>query len=285
MQWLRLYHDTPNDPKWRVVAVRSGQPVGNVLAVWMQMLVCASEAEERGILEGWDDETVAAVLGYPPAVVTVIRACMQGLVLDGDRLTGWDNRQRASDDAGGRQRKTRERRETKPPGGGGHGGNGHDPDHSATVARQTDNVARQTDNVATNPLRAQTPDLQKEEEGGGTGAHEIAVLVGGLTGLTATKANVATVEEWLAKGYDPQQDVYPAVVKALPTAKTAPGTFAYFTQPIGRHHAARTAPPSNIAYLPRAAGGRQAPSDAMSRGAQDLMAALSNPNFDYGMRR
>jgi uncharacterized protein YdaU (DUF1376 family) len=137
----------------------------------------------------------------------------------------------------------------------------------------------------TETTQPHTSPAYAEEEGGGTRAHEVAVLVGGLTGLTATKANVATVEEWLAKGYDPQQDVYPAVVKALPTAKTAPGTFAYFTGPIARRHAARISPHSNVSYLPSAAGGRQAPSDAMSRGAQDLMAAWTDPNFDYGMRR
>jgi hypothetical protein len=124
-----------------------------------------------------------------------------------------------------------------------------------------------------------------EEEGGGTGAREIAVLVGGLTGLPATTANVATVEDWLAKGYHPQQDIYPAVVEALPTAKNGFSVFAYFTKAIHRHHTARTAPPSNIAYLPRAAGGRQAPSDTMSAGAQDLMAALTDPNFTYRVGR
>lgn len=109
MQWLRLYHDTPNDPKWRLVAVRSGQPVGNVLAVWMSMLVCASEAEQRGTLEGWDDELAAVVLGYTPAAVTSIRSAMQGLVLDGAALTGWDKRQRNGDGSAERVRQYRER--------------------------------------------------------------------------------------------------------------------------------------------------------------------------------
>lgn len=166
MQWLRLYHDTPNDPKWRVVAVRSGQPVGNVLAVWMQMLVCASEAEERGTLEGWDDETVAAVLGYPPAVVTVIRACMQGLVLNGLRLTGWDKRQRASDTSA--ERVQRHRNKAKTPDPGGSSGNGVDPEaHTAkhqsdvTVTLQTENVTLQRSNVTSLPLRA--TDSQTQE--------------------------------------------------------------------------------------------------------------------------
>jgi hypothetical protein len=33
-QWLRLWHDMPNDPKFRVVAKASGQPVSLVIAVF-----------------------------------------------------------------------------------------------------------------------------------------------------------------------------------------------------------------------------------------------------------
>jgi hypothetical protein len=285
MQWLRLYHDTITDEKWRVVANESGQPVGNVLAVWMSMLINASNSSERGTLEGWQDRYVAANLGYPTDAVRAIREAMQGVVLDGDRLSGWDNRQRASDDAGGRQRKTRERRETKPPGGGGHGGNGHDPEHSATTTECRATLPDCLATVAENPLRAQTPDSEKKEGGGGgAGAPEVASRVAELTRLPATDRNIATVKDWLAAGYDPDQDIYPAVAGALPTATSAIGHFAYFTGPIGRRHAARISPPSNVSYLPRAAGGRQV-DPPMSKAGRDLMAALSNPNFDYGMRR
>lgn len=166
MNWLRLYHDTVNDPKWRLVALDSGQPLSAVLAVWMSMMVCASQARDRGTLEGWDDRIAGAAIDLRGDQVSAIRSAMQGLVLDGDRLSGWDKRQRASDDAGGRQRKTRERREPKPPGGGGVGGNGHDAEHSATVARQTENVARHSGVVAENPLRAQTPESEEERKKG-----------------------------------------------------------------------------------------------------------------------
>jgi hypothetical protein len=164
MKWLRLYHDTITDPKWRLVANESGQPVGDVLAVWMSMLINASDSSERGTLEGWQDRYVAANLGYPTDAVRAIREAMQGVVLDGDRLTGWDGRQRASDDAGGRQRKTRERRGTKPPGGGGHGGNGHDPEHSATTTECRATFPDCPATVAENPLRAQTPDTESKKD-------------------------------------------------------------------------------------------------------------------------
>lgn len=185
MKWLRLYHDTITDHKWRVVANESRQPEANVLAVWMHMLINASDSSERGTLEGWNDVVVAAGLGIPTEAVTDIREAMQGWVLDGLRLTGWEKRQRQSDDAGGRQRKTRERREPKPPGGDG---NGHDPEHSATVgenaatvARQTENVARHSNGVAGLSLRAQTPDLEKKED---------SEAVASVAGATVSGGNV-----------------------------------------------------------------------------------------------
>lgn len=253
MNWLRLYHDTITDMKWRVVSNESGEPVGNVLAVWMQMLINASAAEDRGTLEGWNDKYVAAHLGYPTDAVAAIREAMQGVVLDGDVLTGWDKRQRVSDDAGGRQRKTRERRERKPPGGdgGSHGGNGRDYDcddgvarQRESVARQTDDVARQSHDVAEKPLTLTllpTSTLIKDDDETAH-AREVAVLVGGLTGVPATERNVAEVKLWLAKNYSPDLDIYPVVQEVTTRAPGAIGSFRYFTDEIDRHHAARTSP-------------------------------------------
>jgi hypothetical protein len=170
MQWLRLYHDTINDPKWRVISIRSKQPVGNVLAVWMQMLVCASEATERGTLEGWDDETSAAVLGYDPDAVTAIREAMQGRVLDGLRLTGWEKRQMASDTSAERTRRYRAKN-TENNGGDGGGtaqsANGAYDRHGDTdVTSQTETVTSQKGNVTVNvtspPLRATDSRLEED---------------------------------------------------------------------------------------------------------------------------
>lgn len=93
MQWCRLHHDTPTDPKWRTIARRSGQPVERIIAVWVFMLTNASASTERGTLEGWDDEDVAGALDVDPDDIAAIRNAMQGKTLDGDRLTGWDKRQ------------------------------------------------------------------------------------------------------------------------------------------------------------------------------------------------
>lgn len=92
MEWLRWYAGTVTDPKWRVVAAESGQPVALVLAVWAVMLERASASAERGSIAGWSDRVVGAGLDLPASAVQSIRDAMQGLVLDGDHLTGWEKR-------------------------------------------------------------------------------------------------------------------------------------------------------------------------------------------------
>lgn len=93
--WLRLYVETPNDPKLRVIAAECNTPVAAVLAVWISMLCHAGArpATERGSLEGWDVDTVAIVLGISPELVGRIRAAMEGRLVLGDRLSAWDRRQ------------------------------------------------------------------------------------------------------------------------------------------------------------------------------------------------
>lgn len=112
MDWFRLHHGTPQDPKWIVVSRRARVPVGAVLSVWMTMLDAASRASERGTLEGWDHEDVAAMLGYETEQVAAIYDAMQGKTLDGDRVMAWDKRQpkrERDDDSASRVRAHRER--------------------------------------------------------------------------------------------------------------------------------------------------------------------------------
>ena len=94
MKWLRLYNETPNDPKLRVIAAETGQNPGIVLAVWTAMLCHASDqpGEERGTLAGWRDIICAAQLGFPLNTVSAIRQAMDGLMLSGDCIVAWDRR-------------------------------------------------------------------------------------------------------------------------------------------------------------------------------------------------
>src|ERR1700745_3497160 len=106
--WVRLWSDMPNDPKWRTIARASKQSIGNVIAVYVHMLTCASgaNANERGRTIGWSDEDIASALDLETESVTAIREPMQGRVLSGDYLAGWEKRQPIKEDGAAERAKT-----------------------------------------------------------------------------------------------------------------------------------------------------------------------------------
>lgn len=89
-RWVRLWEDMPTDPKWRVIARRSGRPLAEVLAVFVFMM---TRADAAGTLDGWQADDIAAALDTEPEAVLAIYDAMQGKTLDGDCLTGWQRRQ------------------------------------------------------------------------------------------------------------------------------------------------------------------------------------------------
>lgn len=97
-QWLRLWHDMPTDPKWRTIAKVSGQRIGDVMAVYLHVLVDASNATERGRTHSINCEDVASSLDVEVDQVASIIDAMQGRVLDGDHVRGWEKRQVARED-------------------------------------------------------------------------------------------------------------------------------------------------------------------------------------------
>ena len=112
--WFRLWTDMVNDPKWRTIARVSKQKVGDVIAVYVHMMTMATNATERGRAEGFNDEDVATALDIDTEQVTAIREAMQGRVLDGDRLTGWEKRQPAREDGSAERAKAyRERKKAE----------------------------------------------------------------------------------------------------------------------------------------------------------------------------
>lgn len=97
--WVRLWEDMPTDPKWRVIARRSGRPLSEVIAVFIFMMTNAgANATERGKLFNWDDEDVAAALDMDGASVEAIREAMEGKTVEDGRLSGWDRRQPKRED-------------------------------------------------------------------------------------------------------------------------------------------------------------------------------------------
>jgi predicted nucleic acid-binding Zn-ribbon protein len=99
--WVRLWHDMPTDPKWRTIARKSGQRVGDVIAVFNFMMVSASaNASERGTIgDGFDFEDIGTALDLDDADIQAIFQAMQGKVLDGMKLCGWEKRQPKREDS------------------------------------------------------------------------------------------------------------------------------------------------------------------------------------------
>lgn len=107
--WVRLWDEMPNDPKWRVIARASGRPVSEVIAVFVHMMIAAGKKETWGRLGSWNDQVIAVAIEADPAHVRSIREAMTGLVLEGESLTGWGNRQ-SLDSSTARTRRYRQRK-------------------------------------------------------------------------------------------------------------------------------------------------------------------------------
>lgn len=113
MDWLRLWHDMPNDPKWRTIARESGQALALVQAVYIHLLVDASMNETRGNSEVTQEDLASALDTDNDSIEAILKA-MQGRVLDGSYLTGWERRQpKREDNSTDRVRRYREKRASK----------------------------------------------------------------------------------------------------------------------------------------------------------------------------
>jgi hypothetical protein len=98
-QWLRLWHDMPNDPKWRTISRVSGQPIALVQAVYLHLLVSGSQNVTRGHADV-TNEDLASHFDVTERDIEAVISAMQGRVLEGDYLTGWERRQPKKEDRG-----------------------------------------------------------------------------------------------------------------------------------------------------------------------------------------
>lgn len=97
--WLRLWTEMPTDIKFGTIATKSGQSVSEVQAVYLQLLVNASNNDDnRGSLHHFYADDVADYLRIKTEQVEAILTAMQGKLLDGDKLMGWESRQPKRED-------------------------------------------------------------------------------------------------------------------------------------------------------------------------------------------
>lgn len=114
MEWLKWFVGATTDPKFAVVAKRSGQNMASVIAVWAMLLERAGQADERGEIEGFDCEGADIVLGLEDGAACSIMQAMQAKgLIDGECITNWDKRQRREEPEAVKERKRLQREREK----------------------------------------------------------------------------------------------------------------------------------------------------------------------------
>ncbi len=98
-EWLRLWHDMPNDPKWRTIARISKQPISLVISLFTHLLVDASRNVTRGHINV-TAEDLASALDVTEEQITAVLCAMEGRVKEGDVLIAWEKRQPRREDLG-----------------------------------------------------------------------------------------------------------------------------------------------------------------------------------------
>ncbi|WP_213956312.1 hypothetical protein [Variovorax sp. dw_954] len=116
MDWFRWHHGSVTDPKFQLIARRSGASLPDVLAIWAYVLETASQSETRGMFDTIDAEALDCLFNFPEGRTSQVLDAMdeRGVI---DRQLGlveaWDKRQpkreREDDGAAERQRNKRAR--------------------------------------------------------------------------------------------------------------------------------------------------------------------------------
>lgn len=94
MDWFRWHHGAVTDPKFQLVARKSGTNLPSVLAVWAYVLETASQSAERGTFGEIDGEALDCLFGFADGATAAILAAMldRGLI-DGCKVCSWEKRQ------------------------------------------------------------------------------------------------------------------------------------------------------------------------------------------------
>lgn len=98
MDWYRIYHGLPDDPRLGVMAHRANMTRAEGLALFITLLDFASRACPRGSVAGFDAEGAAVALGIETAkVVAALAALKDRNMIDGnDRLSDWQRQKQSS---------------------------------------------------------------------------------------------------------------------------------------------------------------------------------------------
>lgn len=96
MDWFRWHHGSVTDPKFQLVARKSGASLPDVLAVWAYVLEAASQAEERGVFGEIDAEALDCLFNFPSTetrTADILQAMKERGLIDDVRIVAWHKRQ------------------------------------------------------------------------------------------------------------------------------------------------------------------------------------------------
>lgn len=116
MDWFRWHHGTVTDPKFQLIARKSGASVAEVVAVWAVVLEEASMCEARGSLGQFDFEAIDCALGLADGRAKAIHDLMadRGLIdLESGVVAKWNKRQPKREDDTAAERKRQQRAREK----------------------------------------------------------------------------------------------------------------------------------------------------------------------------
>jgi hypothetical protein len=122
MDWFRWHHGSVTDPKFQLVARKSGASLPDVLAVWAFLLERASSATERGCFGCIDADALDCLFNFPATetrTADILRVLEErGLIADG-WIARWEERQpkreREDDKSTSRVQAFRERKRQETP--------------------------------------------------------------------------------------------------------------------------------------------------------------------------
>jgi hypothetical protein len=227
--WVRLWHDMPTDPKWRVIARKSGQPLASVIALFTLMMTEASAADDRGSIAGMKIEDAAAALDMEEGAVMAILAEMDARVIKDGRLSGWERRQpKREDGASERAAAWRERKRTQ-------ASAVKRPETETETETETEEASASCARPRETPVRDvdATADLRQ------------AIVVEFQRANSPVIPDTSRAAVWLAKGWRPEI-IIPTIAEILAKNPNA-RSLAYFEPAIADAHASPVAraPPSH----------------------------------------
>jgi len=110
IDWFRWHHGSVTDPKFQLVARKSGSSLPDVLAVWAYLLEKASAAEFRGCFGEVDCESIDCLFGFDDGLTDLIICQMVERKLIADEyIVAWEKRQPKKEDVTAADRKRRQR--------------------------------------------------------------------------------------------------------------------------------------------------------------------------------